>query len=167
MAKPPQGENNTYLSPSISYLWPHHRKMARLVMDGATPGEIVSLTGFSSGQISRIMGSPHFQAEVNRLTEMAEEIAVDIRKDLNQMASKAIENLDEDLHMEAGTLAERKVRQDASQDILERAGYRRGATIITRDLHLHKHETEAKEMDTKDLVDEVMDLTKTAEGGYK
>jgi hypothetical protein len=39
------------------------------------------------------------------------------------MAMRAVENLDDDLDMDVPTLEHRKVRQTASKDVLDRAGF--------------------------------------------
>jgi hypothetical protein len=165
----PQGENFNYLTPGLKsgYLWPHHRKMIRLVVCGCTPSEIKSLTGFSGGAITRILASPHFQAEVERLMEISEEIAVDIKEDLKQLAAPAIEVLTEDVNMEVNNRFERKLRQDAAKDILDRAGFRKNSPINTGGNHLHLHEAEAKEMSDKDLQDDVMDLVKVSNDKFE
>lgn len=165
----PQGENNTYLTAPLKsgYLWPHHKKMIRLAVSGCTPQEIQSLTGFSGGAITRILATPHFQAEVARLTEVSEDIACDIREDLKQLAGSAIEVLAEDVNMEIDNRFDRKLRQEAAKDILDRAGFRKNAPVIGGDLHLHKHEAEARGMSDKDLQNDVMDLVKITSDEYE
>ena len=165
----PQGENNTYLTEPLKsgYLWPHHRKMIRLCVAGCTPSELQSLTGFSGGAITRILATPHFQAEVQRLQEISEDIACDIREDLKQLASPAIEALSEDVNMEINNRFDRKLRQEAAKDILDRAGFRKNSPINTGGNHLHLHEAEAKSMTDKDLQNDVMDLVKVSGEEYE
>lgn len=166
----PQGEDGTYLTPGLKtdHIWPHHRKMIRLFVSGCTPGEIQSLTGFSPSQITKILASPHIQAEINRLVEISEEIAVDVNEDLKKLSGVAVEVLSEDLNMEVNNRFERKLRQDAAKDILDRAGFRKNTPFAGGDLHLHQHiEKEAKEMSDRDLQNEVMDLVKVSEGNYQ
>jgi len=165
----PQGENNTYLTPPLKsgYLWPHHKKMIRLAVSGCTPQEIQSLTGFSGGAITRILATPHFQAEVARLTEVSEDIAVDIREDLKQLAVPAIEALAEDVNMEINSRFDRKLRQEAAKDILDRAGFRKNSPTNTGGNHLHLHEAEARGMSDKDLQNDVMDLVKITSDEYE
>lgn len=154
MGQMPQGEDFEYLSPGIQYLRPHHRHIARLAAAGARPMEIATLTGFSAGQISRILGSPCFQAALGELEEKADEVATDLRQDLAMMAEQALANLDEDLQLEAGeNLEVRKVRQKASMDILDRLGIRKTNPNV-KELHLHKHdhdEIHIKEKSDEDI----------------
>ena len=117
MGRIPEGlpEEGGYKSPSVNFIWPHHRKMARLVASGLRPGEVATITGFSLGQISRIMGSPFFQMEVARIEGLQEEDVSDIRMELRQMSLLATENLEEDLRMPVRTNQDRQVRQKASR----------------------------------------------------
>ena len=162
MGRIPEGdpEDGGYLSPTVHYMWPHHRKMARLAAAGLRPAEIATVTGFSLGQISRILGSPLFQTEVGRLEAQADERAVDIRVDLEKLAGAAVENIAEDINLEISNLAERKVRQAASFDVLNRTGYGKRERPTFGELHLHKHdEVHVASMSDKELLDEVLDLT--------
>lgn len=161
MGRIPEGdeEEGGYASPSITHIWPHHRKMARMVTAGMQPSELAAVSGFSLGQISRILGSPLFQTEVARLESAADDIAVDIHLDLQKLSSAAIENLDEDIHMDITTPEERKIRQTASFDVLNRAGYAKKERPTFGALHLHKHdEVHIAKMSDKELLDDVMDL---------
>lgn len=166
MGRIPEGteEEGGYASPSVNHLWPHHRKMARMVAVGMQPGEIATVSGFTPGQISRIMGSPLFQTEVARLEVTADEIAVDIHLDLQKLSSRAIENLDEDIHMPIFSLEDRKVRQNASFDVLNRSGYAKRERPTFGSLHLHKHdEIHISKMSDKELLDDVMELVSEEE----
>jgi hypothetical protein len=162
MGRVPEGAiaEGGYKSPKITYLWPHHRRMARLAASGLTPGEIKTVTGFSEGQISRILGTPMFQAVLHSLEKRADEQAVDLREDIKRLAEIAVENLSEDLSMEIADRGDRKIRQEASKDILDRAGYRKSDRPIHGDLHLHKHD-HVHEMSDEELRDDVLDLVKT------
>jgi hypothetical protein len=162
MGRHPEGAvaEGGYKSPQITYLWPHHRRMARLAAAGLKPGEIATVTGFSEGQISRILGSPMFQAVLSTLEERADEQAVDLREDIKRLAEIAVENLAEDLSMEVNGARDRKIRQEASKDILDRAGYRKSDRPISGDLHLHKHK-HVHQMSDEELRDDVLDLVKT------
>jgi hypothetical protein len=166
MARPPEGnelipgQGGGYKSPQLKkHLWPHHIHMARMVATGATSSEIQVATGFSAGQISRIFGSPLFQAEVARLTDTIDEVAVyQVQEQLKQMSGRAIEVLDEDLNRPATTPQERQLRQRAAFDILDRAGYGKREDPQLH-LHAHKHFVkDAEEMETQELLADVLDL---------
>ena len=161
MGQTPKGENGQYLSPKITYLWPHHRKMVRLAAAGLKPGEIAKITGFTPGQISRILGSPMFQVELQRLEAKGEILAIDIREDIQKMAETAIDVLDETLNMEVDNRFDRKLRLDAAKDILDRAGFRKSAEP-QRHVHMHAHK-HVHEMSDDELRDDVFDLLKGGE----
>jgi len=154
----PQGANDTYLTAPLQYIRPHHRKMARMLVGGVRPSEIAMILGFTTAQITHVLATPHIQIEVARLEAMSDEIAVDMRLDIQRMAQDAVEIMDEDLHMPITNRFERKLRQDAAKDILDRAGVRKsGASAPQRHLHLHQN---VKDMSDDDLRDSVFDLTK-------
>lgn len=155
----PQGQDDTYLTPPIQYVRPHHRKMARMLVAGIRPSEIATILGFTTVQITHILASPHIQIEVGRLEEMADEIAVDMRLDIERMAETAVEIMDEDLHIVPNDRFDRKLRQDAAKDILDRAGYRKNQDSKPSGLHLHLHK-EIKSMSDEDLRDSVFELIK-------
>ena len=169
MGIPPQGPNNTYLTAPLksNHLWPHHRRMVRLVAEGLQISEICSLTGFTEGALTRILATPHFQAEVQRLVDKAEEAAVDVRGELQQMAPEASAVLAEDLTMEIHDLQERKHRSAVARDILDRVGISAGSKIPSGGIHFHKHKHEAKEMTDEQLRDDVMDLTRAEDGSFE
>ena len=114
-------------SPTLKQIRPHHRSMARALVAGLTPTEVARSFGFSAGQISRIIQTPMFQAELARLEAGASASAMDLRDDIRRMAQRAVEVLDADLEMEVGEdLRARALRQKAAMDVLDRAGVSRG-----------------------------------------
>ncbi len=112
----PDGEGK---SPHIARLRTHHKGMARDMVAGCLrPGQISDLYGMTEGQVSRILGSPAFQAEIRRLEEGADVVAVDVREELKSMQDQAVTNLWDDLEMEVMTGEERRIRQKASLEVL-------------------------------------------------
>ena len=139
----------------VGYLWPHHRSMARNLVAGMTPGEVAVISGFTPAQISRIIQSPLFMAEIARLEAQAEHQAVDVRNDLQVMAVRAIEVMDENLHSDE---IDRGLKTKTAFDVLDRAGY---AKQEKPQLHLHAHAHEVRrveEMDKAELYEEIIDL---------
>jgi len=150
MGRPQQG-----LSPVVNHLWPHHRSMARLVVSGLRPGEIAEITGYSPGQISRIMQSPLFQAEVNRLEAQADHVAVDVHRDLKALAERAVEVLSENLDPEVSV--ERELRTKTAFDVLDRTGFgKKGSPSLH--LHAHAHAKEVEKMSREELYKDVLDI---------
>ena len=154
------GYKSTKTSGPLRHLWPHHMSMARMAACGAQPKDIALQSGFTPGQVSRILGSPLFQAEVLRLQDTIEEIAVsDVQEQLKLMASRAVEVLDEDLHCPAVLPAEKKIRQAAAFDVLNRAGHKAPDSGNSQHLHFHQHKEVAKNTKTEDILAEVLELT--------
>lgn len=141
----------------ISQVRPWHRAMARMVAAGGRPGEIAESFGYSPCQISIIIGSPLFQAEVARLEAQADASAVNVRQDLQLMSGRAIEVLDEALETPVKDWQDRAKRIDAAFGVLDRAGYgKKDQPQEHKHLHLH---AEVKQMSDEELLKDVLDLT--------
>ena len=151
-----------YKSPSITHLWPHHRSMARLFVEGGKPSEIARITGFSLGQISRILGSPAFQLELNRLAEDADTAAVEANKILLEHAPRAATVLVEDLYQTPSEgedgLKVRASRQQAAKDVLDRTGHGRAAVLPPSVPSVSLTQINIKQKSTPDLFAEVMEM---------
>ena len=160
MGRIPEGtqEEGGYKSPSVRYMWPHHKSMARLFIEGAQPSQIAQITGFSLGQISRILGSPAFQIELNRLAEQADANAVDVAQLLHDHAPRAAAVLIEDTYQEVeGDPKARASRQAAAKDILDRTGFaKQSEPSRVGDLNLTQ--VNIKELSTQDLFSQVMEI---------
>jgi tRNA A37 N6-isopentenylltransferase MiaA len=142
-------------SPTINYLWPHHKSMARYFAEGLTPTEVSTITGYTPGQISRILNSPLFQAELDRLTKGLEETSREVAQEIKLMATRAIEILDENLHSEA---VDRRTKTQTAMDILDRAGYgKKPDAAEHRHLHAHIHK-QVQDMPQEELYKEVKAL---------
>lgn len=166
MGRPPEGneliegQGGGYKSNAtrgcIQVLKPHHTAMARMFAVGLQPGEVATLTGFTPSQISVIQGSPLFQAAVAKIQDMLDEGAVaEVHDQLQGMAPRAAEVLDEDLNFMPLCTADRKLRQTAAIDILNRTGYK----IPERVEHAHAHILkDARDMPTAELATDVLDV---------
>lgn len=149
------GQHSKGLTPTISQLWPHHRAMARMFIEGMQPGEVAEVTGFSAGQVTRILHSPLFQAELERMMSEAEDYSVRVGSELKRMAVRAIEILDENLHNDS---ASRELKTKTAFDVLDRAGHGKQAGV-QRHEHLHAHfEKKVKEMERGQLYEAVEDM---------
>jgi hypothetical protein len=138
--------------------------MAHLFATGMTPTEVAEYTGFSCVQVTKILAAPLFQKEIQRLQKEAEVKSIDLRESLNALALKALCNLEEDLHISDGkepnemTTPERRMRQAASFDVLDRVGLGK-KELHVGELHLHKHdEKHIHSMSEADLRNDVMEL---------
>ena len=148
------------LTPVIQTLWPHHRSMARdMIMGGLTPTQLAVLYGFSQSHTTRIINSPCFRLELDRLEGKAEAVSVSVRKELKAMAAVANGILDAQLQVHREM--DRKEQRDLCFGILDRAGYSKGdrgpkGLSAGRDVHLTQ--VNVGELSDKDLRDNVMDL---------
>jgi len=165
MGKTPQGtpEEGGYKSPSIGTLWPHHKSIARLFIEGLQPSEVARITGFTEGQISRILGSPVFQVELGRLSALADENAVTAAQIILEHAPRAACVLVEDLYQNTEDNDKaRSSRQAAAKDILDRTGIAKRSEPKGGSKQLSMTQINIGEMKTKDLFTEVMELVEEA-----
>ena len=161
MGRIPEGtiEEGGYKSPSIEHLWPHHRSMARLFIEGLQPSEVARVTGFSLGQISRILGSPAFQIELGRLSEMADGNAATAAQIILEHAPTAACILVDDLYQDCdGNDKARASRQTAAKDILDRVGIAKRAEPVNGGKGNTLTQININQMPTKDLFSEIMDM---------
>lgn len=146
-------------TPTVGYLRPHHRAMARSILTGATNADLARIYDFTPGQITRIVNSPLFQAELARLEAQAEYETTSIHQDLQVLSHRAIEILSGELDREPQSVADRKIKKEVAFGVLDRAGY---AKRESPQYHLHKHEHEhhASNMNDDDLYRDVLDLAR-------
>ena len=156
------GRRQEHKSPiAFTQLRPHHRSMARAIISGLTPTEVALVYGFTEGHISRILQTPLFEAEIDRLTRGADDNAIDLKEDLKVMRAKSIEVLDEDLHINPTELQARALRNRTAQDILDRTGVRKqDQSIVPKGgtFNLRQTVINIEKMSEKELREDVMDL---------
>jgi len=129
-----------------------------MFLEGMQPGEVALVTGFTPGQITRILHSPLFEAELARLESQAEIEVVTVGNDLKRMAGRAIEILDENLHAEDSTEISRELKTKTAFDVLDRSGHGKKVDA-QRHLHLHAHaHKKVQEMEQVELYETVEDL---------
>ena len=118
--------------------------------------EIADSYGYTPAHISKILGSPLFQAEVARIEAQLEGRAIDVREELREMSTRAVEILDRELAREPVELRERKAQVETAFGVLDRAGF--GKIDTPQSLHLHKHEHKhVTEMSDEELLKDVID----------
>lgn len=163
-------ENRT----EIKQLKNHHRSMARdiIAMGGIRTKDLARIYNMYDSQISIIINSPVFVAELARLEDMVEESICDVREDIRLLAPRAKRIITEELYKEDdakdvdGTpkpmpLAERKLRLSTAFDILDRdSGKKKHGESAAREVHFHTHQElhVTKNMSTEDLQRDVFDL---------
>ena len=146
------GKHQEGKSPAISQLWPHHRSMARsMVTGGLRPGELARIYGMSEGQISRIIQSPLFLEEVNRLEERMEVETIETRKELEARHGLSLEMIDKAL---LGT--DIKLGTNVAFEIFDRTGVGK-AMEPQKHVHLHAHK-EIKDLTEEELLEAAMEM---------
>lgn len=133
----------------IKQLRNHHRSMARDVvsMGEVRNKDLARIYNMLPPQISIIVNSPVFIAEVARLEAEVEENILDVREGIRLLVPRAEQVLKEELHKEDGELAgeelslnERKLRLGVAMDILDRdSGKKKQGESAARSLHFHSH----------------------------
>ena len=128
-----------------------HKSMARMaVAKGARPLELSKIFGVTTVHMTRILESPLFLAEMNRLEALADYESLDMKAELRMRQPKALEILDDILVGEIdGEDVPLRMRKDVSLEILDRTGYGKGAAV-QKHLHLHQ-EGEIKELSDEEL----------------
>ncbi len=123
MLKPPERkhpDSRTY----IQKLQPWQRKLARVrLVEGLSVTQLSRRFKKSRSTIGKVVSSPIFKEYYDGLEAHADLEVMNVRADIARMAHRAVENLDDDLDMDIDTLEHRKVRQTASRDVLDRAGF--------------------------------------------
>jgi hypothetical protein len=165
-----EGEGGTGKTPGIQCLRPWHMSIAQAVALGnARPNEICDLYHMSPSQVSAIMGSPAFQAEVQRLQSEHALVQHDMAADIRLMAKRALEIVDEDMDVNPSEPANRKLRQNAALEVLGIAGIRKVGGTGGRVNFLQYNDNRsvsADEMDEDEVRNELMDLLKGNDGTY-
>lgn len=168
MGRTQQGENGLGLSPHIQHMRPHHRSMARAVALGnRRPTDLSEIYCLSVGQVSRIMGSPAFQAEVLRLEQELDLVSHDLAKDIRYMTETALQVLDEDLNTKPMNMEMRRLRSTTALEVLGIAGIRKtggNTTLIKIDNNIETKHVE--DLEESELRDEIIELSKEPTGAY-
>ena len=155
----------------IGQLKNHHRSMARdIVACGELRNkDLARIYGMTESQISIIVNSPVFQAELARLETEVEESICDVREEIRLLVPRAARVLKEELYKDDGdtpedrlSLPERKLRLGVAIDVLDRdSGRKKMGESAANDIHLHEHkEIHLHSMSTEQLRDNVFDLLK-------
>lgn len=148
--------------PALQQMRTWHKSMARMVVAaGKRPSELSRIFGLTPAQVTRILESPLFVAEVARLEGLADYEAVDMSLELQLRQGQALKIVDEILFDgEDGEEARVSLltKKDMALEILDRTGYGKNPGT-QKHLHLHKHE-EVKELSDSDLDARIKSLMK-------
>ena len=160
----------------IKQLRNHHRSMARdiVAMGEVRNKDLARIYNMLPPQISIIVNSPVFIAELARLETEIEENICDVREGIRLLVPRAEQVLKEELYKDDGdlpgealSLSERKLRLGVAVDILDRdAGKKKMGESAAKSLHFHSH----KEihlvggMSTEELQNDVFKLIADEDG---
>jgi len=133
----------------IKQLRNHHRSMARdiVAMGEVRNKDLARIYNMYPAQISIIVNSPAFIAELARLEAEVEESICDVREGIRLLVPRAEQVLKEELFKDDGegegkmlSLPERKLRLGVALDILDRdAGKKKMGESAAKSLHFHTH----------------------------
>jgi len=96
MGRPPDEDRTGKIE--LQCLKPHHRAMARYAAAGKRPQDIAQIFGLSVPQVSIVMNSPLFKAEMDRVIEGLELSMKDAATELQELTGRATEVLAEELY---------------------------------------------------------------------
>ena len=134
MGRPAEEDRSNKIT--IKALKPHHRAMFRYAAAGKKPKEIAEIFGLGVAQVSIIMNSPLWLAELDRLVENLELSMVDAADELRSLTGRAIEVLSEEVHQ---ITPQSKIRARVAFDILDRTGHPKGSDVHVGDKIIHFH----------------------------
>jgi hypothetical protein len=169
MGRPSMG-----LSPTIGELKNHHRSMARdiVAMGEIRNRDLARIYNMTPAQISIIVNSPVFVAELARLEDMVEESICDVREGIRLLVPRAEQVIKQELFNDDKEdvngefiplpLAERKMRLATAFEILDRdSGKKKHGESGAKELHFHQHNelhVAPRDMSTEDLQKDVFEL---------
>jgi len=153
----------------IRQLRNHHRSMARdiVAVGDLRNKDLARIYNMKPAQISIIVNSPIFLAELARLEDLAEENMCDVRQDLRLLAPRAKQVITEELYKEDDDdekpmpLAERKLRLSTAFDVLDRdSGKKKHGESGAKEVHYHEHKELhlTQNMTTEELQQDIFDL---------
>lgn len=162
----------------VKQLKSHHRSMARdmIACGELRPTDLARIYNMRPSQISIILNSPAFVAELARLEAEVEDSICDVREDLRLLTPRAKVVITEELYQDPKpnddgkmvplTLQERKLRLSTAFDVLDRdSGKKKHGESAAKEIH-HHYGNElhiVKQMTTEDLAKNVFDLIEREE----
>jgi len=155
----------------ITQMKPHHRSMARdiVAMGEIRNKDLARIYNMLPPQISIIVNSPVFQAELARLEDEVEESVCHVRAGIRLLVPRAEQVLKEELFKDDDredadglpipmSLPERKLRLGVALDVLDRSEGKGKNGDGSTHLHLHNELHLTKQMTTEELKTDIFDL---------
>jgi len=137
----------------IKALQPRHRMIARArVNECLSVSQLCRKFQYSRTQMGHICASPIFKEYCIKIENNLEDGVATLQEDMGRVAVRAMENLDDDVHMSIDNLDERKHRLVASKDVLDRSGVVRRTTPISGSTNIQINiETKLASMTTEEI----------------
>lgn len=104
----------------VTDVWDIHHQITRRIFMGQKNKEIARALNITKEQVSSVRNSPVVQDQLKELHKRANENAVDVKKEINDMASIAVGVLKQ--LMENETTSD-SVRASVAKDVLDRGGH--------------------------------------------
>jgi len=136
---------DTHKQYQIEQMWSVHHEITRLALIGMKQVDIANHLNISPVTVSYTLRSPIVQEQLKNMRAVRDLEAVDISKEIQELAPKAVKVLETLLDDSVAN-----IQLKAAQDILDRAGFAAVKTIRTENLHAHL------------TADEILDIKKRA-----
>lgn len=122
----------THKQYQIEQMWELHHEVCRLALIGMKQVDIANHLGVSPVMVSYTLRSPIVQRQLNQLKAVRDIDAIDVSKEIQDLAPRAIKVLDELMDSDLPN-----IKLKAATDILDRAGHAAVRTLRTENIHAH------------------------------
>jgi predicted transcriptional regulator len=122
----------THKSYQIEQMWELHHEVCRLALIGMKQVDIANHLGVSPVMVSYTLRSPIVQRQLNQLKAVRDLDAIDVSKEIQELAPRAVKVLEELMDNELPN-----IKLKAATDILDRAGHAAVRTLRTENIHAH------------------------------
>jgi predicted transcriptional regulator len=122
----------THKQYQVEQMWELHHEVCRLALIGMKQVDIATHLGVSPVMVSYTLRSPIVQRQLNQLKAVRDIDAIDVAKEIQALAPRAVRVLDELMDSELPN-----IKLKAATDILDRAGHAAVRTLRTENIHAH------------------------------
>lgn len=116
----------------IEQMWELHHEVCRLALIGMKQIDIANHLGVSPVMVSYTLRSPIVQRQLNQLKAVRDLEAIDVSKEIQELAPRAVKVLEELMENELPN-----IKLKAATDVLDRAGHAAVRTLRTENIHAH------------------------------
>lgn len=138
MGRVPSVESDSVARYGLQYIRPYHREFARRMVLGQKAVDICADLGVSEARFSIIINSPLFKIELKRLEEARDKGVADVTQTLRELSPLALEQVERTMYHAKSD----RLRFDAAESILDRAGYGKSSKLEVKATHEHSSLTE-------------------------